>query len=138
MEKIKEKIQKLIDGGFAAEVNAACKYAQNETRAFIARTHPHTAFGGKTLDDKQFVAGFFDIAAEKVKTSIYATYFARWYNTGAFGRVIRYGSYRGRKATKYPPRGNYFESNAKAIEEYYLRCVDRYLQRSLDKWLPQK
>lgn len=115
--------------GYQQDVYAACREAQKATRDYIARTHPSTAFGGKKLAGSQIIIGKYDIEASRVVTNIYANYFSRWYNTGAFGRIIKYGIRRGIRGPEYASRGSYFESNKAAIVDYFNNQVERYLER---------
>lgn len=118
--------------GYQQDVYAACREAQKATRVFIARTHPSTAFGGKKLAGSQIIIGKYDIEASLVVANIYANYFSRWYNTGAYGRIIKYGLRRGEKGPKYPARGNYFESNKAAIIDYFNGQVELYLEKHVN------
>lgn len=112
-------------------------YASRATRAFIARTHPQIAFGGKKMGDEQFKIfkkEFEIVGPGHVNTMVYANYFARWYNTGAFGgpiNVKKSDPRRGNKGTKYPPRGKYFEQNKNAIEQYFAGKVEEYLEKNI-------
>lgn len=128
LDELKDEVQEYADRGFHQDVVNASYEARKAVRLFIARTHPRTAFGGKTLTDGMFIRGRFEIQASVIGVRVYANYFARWYNTGAFGRVILYGKRKGQKGPTYPARGNYFESNRTAIEEYYAAEVDKYLK----------
>ena len=125
------KLNEYAKNGFYLDCVKAVSHATQATRAFIARTHPHRAFGGKTLDDKQYIISkkynaF--VRGEGITSLIYANYFARWYNTGASSHIIRgTGPRRGQFSTSYPPRGNYFNSNKAAIEKYFTDQVEDYL-----------
>lgn len=131
-EELTVKIQELSDKGFYEAVIRATERARTDTRLFIARTHPKTAFGGKKLTQGMFIRGKYTIGVNAIDTTIYANYFARWYNTGAFGRAIRAsGKRKGMKGTKYLARGDYFGNNKKAIEDFYASCVDRYLEQEI-------
>lgn len=126
------KIQELSEKGFYEAVIRATERARADTRLFIARTHPKTAFGGKKLTQGMFIRGKYTIGVNAIDIRIYANYFARWYNTGAFGRAIRAsGKRKGTKGAKYPARGDYFGNNKKAIEDFYASCVDRYLAEEI-------
>lgn len=129
LRDLSEKVQEYMRRGYQQDVYAACREAQKATRDFIARTHPSTAFGGKKLAGSQIIIGKYDIEASRVVANIYANYFSRWYNTGAFGRIIKYGYRRGIKGPEYPARGSYFESNKAAIVDYFNIQVERYLER---------
>ena len=132
LNELQQKIQDYIDRGYYQDVAAAAREAQRATRDFIARTHPHTAFGGKNLGGSQIRMGKYDVHADSIVTNVYANYFSRWYNTGAFGRVIRgSGPRRGQRGPAYPPRGDYFGSNKSAIEEYFARQLEEYLQKHI-------
>ena len=132
LSELQQKIQDYIDGGFYQDVAVAAREAQIATRDYIARTHPHKAFGGKDLGGSQIRLGKYDVHADKIDTNIYANYFSRWYNTGAFGRTIRgNGPRRGQRGPTYPPRGDYFGSNKAAIEEYFAERLEEYLQKHI-------
>lgn len=132
LDELAVKLQGLSDKGFYEAVIRATERARKDTRLFIARTHPKTAFGGKKLTSGMFIRGKYTIGVSTIDTTIYANYFARWYNTGAFGRAIRAnGKRKGMKGTKYPPRGDYFGNNKKAIEDFYASCVDKYLEQEI-------
>ena len=132
LDELQKKIQNYIDRGFYQDVATAAREAQRATRHFIARTHPRTAFEGKTLGGNQIIIGKYDVHADRILTNIYANYFSRWYNTGAFGRNIRgNGPRKGERGPSYPARGNYFESNRAAIEEYFREQLVEYLQKHI-------
>ena len=132
LDELGVKIQDLSDKGFFEAVIRATESAREDTRLFIARTHPKTAFGGKKLTQDMFIRGRYTVGVKAIDHNIYANYFARWYNTGAFGRAIRAsGKRKGMKGTTYPARGDYFGNNKKAIEDYYAGCVDRYLEQEI-------
>ena len=129
---LQNQIQDYIDRGFYQDVAAAARDAQLATRDFIARTHPQKAFDDKTLGGNQIRIGKYDVHADRIVTNIYANYFSRWYNTGAFGRIIRgNGPRRGQRGPTYPSRGDYFESNKAAIEEYFAKRLEEYLQKHI-------
>ena len=130
-QDLNKKIQDYIQRGYQQDVYVAVREAQKATRDFIARTHPQTAFDGKTLGGKQIIIGKYDIDASKTVANIYANYFSRWYNTGAFGRIIRYGKRRGDRGPTYPSRGSYFESNRAAIVDYFNKQIERYLEKHI-------
>lgn len=133
-DEINERLNELSEKGFTELVNHATKRARLDAKFFIARTHPKTAFGGQQMGTNQFIRGKYKIRVGDTLTNIYANYFARWYNTGAFGRAIRAnGKRKGMRGTKYPPRGNYFANNKKAIEDYYATCIDKYLDEGLKR-----
>lgn len=132
LRDLNEKVQEYMRQGYQQDVYAACREAQKATRVFIARTHPSTAFGGKKLAGSQIIIGKYDIEASLVVANIYANYFSRWYNTGAYGRIIKYGLRRGEKGPKYPARGNYFESNKAAIIDYFNGQVELYLEKHVN------
>lgn len=129
LEELGKRMNAYAEKGLLNEVIQATREAGVKTRLFIARTHPRTAFDGKALTPGMFVRGSFTIGEDETVQTIYANYFARWYNTGAYGRVIRYGKRKGQKGPSYGPRGHYFESNKAAIEEYYAACIDTYLNQ---------
>ena len=132
LEQLNRKIEEYINHGYYKDVAVAVREAQRATRHFIARTHPQTAFGGKKLAGNQIVIGKYDVRAESIRMNIYANYFSRWYNTGAFGRLIKKRGPRfGQRGPKYPPRGNYFESNKAAIEDYFVRQLEEYLTKHI-------
>ena len=139
-----EDLQKLIDDyiarGYKKTVEAGVRYAQIATRAYIARTHASTAFGGQNLiiDESgngktvnQIIKGRFNVHALTIDAVIYANYLARWYNTGATQHIITHGPYRGRLSTYYPPRGKYFEQNKQAIENYFCSQLEIYLAKHI-------
>ena len=130
LAELQKQVQEYIDHGYYQDVAAAAREAQRATRDYIARTHPQTAFGGKQLGGKQIVMGKYDVHADRIVTNVYANYFSRWYNTGAFGRIIRgSGPRAGQRGPTYPARGDYFDSNRAAIEEFYARRLEEYLQK---------
>ena len=138
LEELQAQIEEYSEKGFMADVRAACEDARLKTKHYIMRTHPSVAFGGKNLihDDvnnaDEIIRGKFVVEGSGViSANIYANYFARWYNTGAFGRVIKSGPYKGRHGPHYAPRGAYFSSNKQAIEEYYAQCVLDYLKEHI-------
>lgn len=137
MDKLAQKIKLYSEIGFYNAVNDACRKAQIDTRAFIARTHPHSGFGGKVFADTEFVLGKYNIQSKKIDATIYANYFARWWNTGFFHPVIRTKPPKVRHK-KVPPHGNYFENNKAAIVDYYNSRIDYYMQEGLKKWQTQK
>lgn len=136
---LQKQIDEYIAKGYKTTVEAGVRYAQIMTRAYIARTHASTGFGGRNLiiDESQsasrgktvnqIIKGRFDIHALTVDSVIYANYFARWYNTGATQHMIMYGPYQGRMSTHYPARGNYFSQNAAAIENYFCGQLEMYM-----------
>lgn len=76
--------------------------------------------------------GKYDVHADRIVTNVYANYFSRWYNTGAFGRIIRgSGPRAGQRGPTYPARGDYFDSNRAAIEEFYAQRLEEYLQKHI-------
>ena len=131
LKDLNAKVQEYMRQGYQQDVYAAARVAQQATRDYIARTHPSTAFGGKKLGGSQIIIGKYDVSADNVLTNIYANYFSRWYNTGAYGRTIKYGVRRGQRGTTYPPRGKYFESNRAAIIDYFNTQIERYLERHI-------
>ena len=133
LEQLQAKIKDYIDHGYYKDVAAAAREAQRATRHFIARTHPQIAFSGKDLGGNQIIIGKFDIHADSIQANLYANYFSRWYNTGAYGRAIRkQGPRYGQKGPKYPSRGNYFESNKAAIENYFAKQLELYLKKHIN------
>ena len=132
LAELRNKVQDYIDRGFYQDVAAAARDAQRATRDYIARTHPQTAFAGKALGGKQIIIGKYDVHADRIVTNVYANYFSRWYNTGAFGRVIRgRGPRAGQRGPTYPSRGSYFERNRAAIEDYFAKSLEEYLQKHI-------
>ena len=132
MEQLNRKIEDYIAHGYYKDVAAAAREAQRATRDFIARTHPQTAFSGKSLGGSQIIIGKYDVQADSILTNEYANYFSRWYNTGAFGRMIRKRGPRfGMRGPIYPARGNYFESNKAAIEDYFAKQLEEYLKKHI-------
>jgi len=125
-------IEKYIKNGYHKDVAKATRVAQRATRYFIYSTHAHTAFGGKTLSSGQFRIGTYKVEPDRIRVNIYANYFARWYNTGAYGNIIKKsGPRQGEKGPVYPARGNYFESNKAAIEAHFKNCLEEYLKRNI-------
>ena len=132
LEELNKHIQDYIDHGYYKDVAAAAREAQIATRDYIARTHPQRAFDGKTLGGRQIIIGKYDVHADNIMTNVYANYFSRWYNTGAFGRPIRgRGPRRGQIGPSYPPRGAYFETNKAAIETFFAQKLEEYLQKHI-------
>ena len=131
IDELRHKLQDYINSGYYNDVAAAAREAQIATRDYISRTHPQTAFSGKQLGGSQIIIGEFDIHSDKIESNVYGNYFTRWYNTGAFGRVIRSGVRQGEKGPTYPSRGAYFENNKAAIEEYFRACLVEYLQKHI-------
>ena len=132
LDEMNKQITEYIEHGYYQDVAAAAREAQLATRDYVARTHPQTAFAGKSLGGKQIIVGKYDVHADNIVTNVYANYFSRWYNTGAFGRPIRgRGPRRGQTGPSYPPRGAYFETNKAAIEEYFAKRLDEYLQKHI-------
>ena len=132
LAELQKQVQEYIDRGYYQDVAAAAREAQRATRDFIARTHPQTAFGGKQLGGNQIIIGKYDVHADSIVTNVYANYFSRWYNTGAFGRIIRgSGPRAGQRGPTYPSRGSYFESNRAAIEDFFAKSLEEYLQKHI-------
>ena len=132
LDELNKRITEYIGHGYYQDVAAAAREAQLATRDYVARTHPQTAFAGKSLGGRQIIVGKYDIHADNIITNVYANYFSRWYNTGAFGRPIRgRGPRRGQTGPSYPPRGAYFETNKAAIENYFAQKLDEYLQKHI-------
>ena len=132
LEELNRKIKDYIDRGFYQDVAAAARDAQLATRDYIARTHPQVAFDGKRLGGKQIIVGKYDVHADRIVTNVYANYFSRWYNTGAYGRIIwGRGPRRGQYGPSYPPRGAYFDSNKAAIEQYFAQRLEEYLKKHI-------
>lgn len=141
LENMQKQVKEYTAKGFYMDVAEASRDAQLATRHYIARTHPQTAFDGKSLiidyfqgkKHNQICIGKYEVKASVIDANIYANYFARWYNTGAFGRIIRgRGPRRGQRGPTYPPRGSYFESNRQAIEDFYAAELDKALQKRID------
>ena len=140
LEDLQKQIDDYIEKGFKATVEAGVRHAQAQTRAYIARTHPQSGFGGRSLitDERpggkttnQIIKGRFNIHAMNIEAVIYANYFARWYSTGATQHIITHGPYKGRLSTYYPPRGRYFEQNKQAIENYFCSQLEEYLEKHI-------
>jgi len=132
LDELQKQIKEYTAKGFYQDVAAASRDAQLATRGYIARTHPQSAFEGRTLGGKQIIVGKYEVTASVINANVYANYFSRWYNTGAFGRLIRgRGPRRGQRGPSYPPRGSYFESNRQAIEDYYAAELDKALQKRI-------
>lgn len=139
LEELQKEIEYYKNNGFRDQANAAIRYAQIKTRAYIARTHPSVGFGGQSLitDERngktsnQIIKGKFAIEADKTTAVIYANYLARWYNTGATQHMILYGERKGWLSTHYAPRGNYFVSNKAAIEKYFAGQLEEFLNRNI-------
>lgn len=132
IEELQQKVQDYVDSGYAVDVAKAARQAQIATHDFIRRTHPSTAFGGKKINGYIIKGTFHAENRGVVVATIYANYFARWYNTGAFGRPIRgSGPRRGQKGPTYAPRGEYFAKNKQAIEEYFMSTLVHYLNENI-------
>ncbi len=132
LEELQKQIKEYTAKGFYQDVAAASRDAQLATREYIARTHPQSAFDGRVLGGKQIIVGKYEVTASVINANVYANYFSRWYNTGAFGRIIRgRGPRRGQRGPTYPPRGSYFESNRQAIEDFYAAELDKALQKRI-------
>ena len=132
LDELQKQVREYTAKGFYQDVAAASRDAQLATRAYIARTHPQSAFEGRSLGGKQIIVGKYEVTASVINANVYANYFSRWYNTGAFGRLIRgRGPRRGQRGPSYPPRGSYFESNRQAIEDYYAAELDKALQKRI-------
>ncbi len=132
LDELAKSIKEYTDKGFYRDVAAAAREAQLQTRDFIARTHPQRVFDGKSLGGRQIVVGKYQVTAGAINTNLYANYFSRWYNTGAFGRIIRgRGPRRGQHGPTYPSRGAYFENNKAAIEEYFAQQLEISLKKRI-------
>ncbi len=129
LEKLREIISNYASEGFTADITAAARKAQLDVRNYIARTHPQVAFGGKHIGG-MIIRGTFRVeGAGVIEANVYANYFARWYNTGAYGLIIRgRGPRQGQKGPAYEPRGAYFSNNQRAIEQYYADSIVSYLK----------
>lgn len=131
LNELQKTVQAYVDSGFMKDVVTAARQAQEATKLYIARTHPSTGFDGRNLSG-MFVKGKFLLSSSTIDATVYANYFARWYNTGAMGRIIRgRGPRQGRIGPTYPPRGAYFESNAQAIKAYFLDYMVNYLKNHI-------
>lgn len=134
LAELNKLVKTYVDKGYERDVQEACRQAQLDTRLFIERTHPQTAFGGKDLTShpRQIIIGSYKVTAESINTNIYANYLARWYSTGAKGSIIRgNGPRRGQHGPTYEPRGRYFAANSRAIEEYFSNRVQQLLARKI-------
>lgn len=139
LEELQKELEYYKNHGFRDQANAAIRYAQIKTRAYIARTHPSTGFGGQSLitdehnakTHNQIIKGKFDVDAKRALINIYANYLARWYNTGAKQHMILRGERRGQLSTHYSPRGNYFESNEAAIKKYFASQIEEFIKRNI-------
>lgn len=132
LQDLQKQIDEYIRAGYYRDVAKAAREAQIATRMYIARTHPTTAFDGKALGGRSIIIGKYSVEASRIVTNIYANYFSRWYNTGAFGRIIKKsGPRQGMRGPTYPARGSYFESNRAAIEDYFANQLERYLERHI-------
>ena len=87
LNELQQKIQDYIDHGYYQDVAAAAREAQRATRDYIARTHPKTAFGGKSLGGNQIRMGKYDVHADSILTNVYANYFSRWLGASSVGAV---------------------------------------------------
>ncbi len=132
LDELQKKVEAYAAHGFYQDVVDAATMARQSTRLYIARTHPQTAFGGRKLSGDMFIRGHFGIQASVIDARIYANYFARWYNTGAKGRIILYGKRKGQRGPVYEARGSYFESNKAAIEDYYANEIIKYLEKHVE------
>lgn len=143
--ELQAKMQEYADKGYADECAKAARYAQIKTRAFVERLHPATAFGGISLrgnnpngnTPNQVVKGSFKVADVRSSATVFADYFSRWYDTGAFGRIITRGKRKGQKGPIYPSRGSIFEKNRQAIEDYFAKQVEEYF-KEVGLWQKQK
>ena len=132
LEELQKQVKEYTAKGFYQDVAAAARDAQLATRSYIARTHPQSAFEGRALGGKQIIIGKYEVTASVINANVYANYFSRWYNTGAFGRLIRgRGPRCGQRGPTYPARGSYFESNRQAIEDFYAAELDKALQKRI-------
>ncbi len=139
LEELQKELEYYKNHGFRDQANAAIRYAQIKTRGFIERTHPSTGFGGQSLitdehnskTHNQIIKGKFDIDAKRALANIYANYLARWYNTGATQHMILRGERKGQMSTYYAPRGDYFNSNAAAIEKYFASQIEDFIGRNI-------
>lgn len=126
--RLKADIDYYRDRGYRQQCEWAAKYAQRATREFIERLHPATGFGGRDIlhtttgigTDNLIQKGAFKLIGTAVDASIYANYWARWYNTGVY-----LNDYRRYQA----PRGTVFASNSQAIEDFFAGKVQEYLQK---------
>ena len=87
LEELQEKIEDYTRKGFITDVAAACKHANYATTDYIKRTYPKTAFSGKNLitapdGTSEIIPSHYAVEVDNVTATIYANYFARWYNTG--------------------------------------------------------
>lgn len=130
IEDLQKQIEEYANHGFAGDVAKGARQAQIATQDYIRRTHPSQAFDGRDLR-KMIIKGAYKVEnAGVIKANIYANYFARWYNTGANRKIIRgRGPRQGQHGPKYPPRGAYFETNAKAIEYFFADYLVNYLKQ---------
>lgn len=128
LTQLKAEIDYYRDKGYGQQCEWAARYAQRATREYIERMHPATGFGGRDIlhaqintgTDNLIQKGAFKITGTAVDASIYANYWARWYNTGVYLRDSR----------RYqPPRGTIFASNVQAIESFFVEKLQEYLQK---------
>lgn len=135
LKELQERIQKYQREGFGKQVASAVKRARGQTREYIERTHPQTAFGGKSLiidnfnnrTNHQTVLGHFEAHTGIIWGTLFANYFQRWYSTGAKQHNIMYGRYKGRKSTYYDARGSYYTTNKSAIEQNFADNLNKAL-----------
>nr|DAX60320.1 MAG TPA: hypothetical protein [Caudoviricetes sp.] len=133
LDELQAEIRDFSDHGLQELVREGAYKAQLKARDFVLRTHPATAFGGKNIlydnGHKEIRCGSFKAEAGGMTTSIYANYFARWFNTGAHGNIIRVKGKRfGQRGPRYPARGSYFEANAQAIQKFYSEELVKYVK----------
>lgn len=134
LDELQAQIADFNDHGLQQLVREGAYKAQLKARNFVMRTYPSTDFGGKSLIaincHNEIRCGSFKTEADSMKANIYANYFARWYNTGAHGGIIRARGKRfGQRGPRYPARGSYFSANSQAIQQYYAEQLVQYVKQ---------
>jgi len=138
-EELTAHIEQYVKAGYRQDCEKAARHAQCVTRQFVEKLHPTTAFGGRNIlqdnyngrSHNQIVKGTYKAEAGQVLTRIYANYFCRWYNTGAYGLPIRSGKYKGRKGPVYAPREKVFDNNVTSIENNFAQAAEGYLAKHI-------
>lgn len=136
LKYLNDKLQEYRNKGFGQQVEWATKRARGETREWIEKHHPPTAFGGKSLTvdnynnktHHQTVLGSYNAYSTMVVSTIFSNYFQRWFETGAKQHTIDYGVHKGWLSTHYPARGDFYATNQSAIEQYYAERLDEALK----------
>ena len=75
LDELQKQVREYTAKGFYQDVAAASRDAQLATRAYIARTHPQSAFEGRALGGKQIIVGKYEVTASVINANVYANYF---------------------------------------------------------------